>query len=75
MKFEKLHAAPQIAFKRALVEAEHRAGMKIGELSAPDYFAVGLDLRFVGRLSELLDAQGQAKVKFEVMDEYVKYNV
>ena len=40
-----------------------------------DYLAVGCDLRFVSRMPEFLDAEGQSRVKFAVLDTYVAYHV
>jgi hypothetical protein len=73
--FQELHAVSQTAWKRALEETEHRAGMKKGGLTLSDYLALGCDLRFLSRMHEFLDADGQSRVKFAVLDAYVAYHI
>ena len=73
--FKDLHAVSQTAWKRSLEEAEHRTGMKKGGLISSDYLALGCDLRFVSRMSEFLDTEGQSRVKFAVLDAYVTFHV
>ncbi len=49
--------------------------MKKGGLTSSDYLAVGCDLRFASRMPEFLDAEGQSRVKFAVLDAYVANHV
>ena len=75
VSFESSHITLHIKNKPSLEEAEHRAGMKKGGLTLSDYLAVGCDLRFVSRMSEFLDGEGQSRVKFAVLDAYVAFHV
>ncbi len=75
ISYAQLEPVCKRAWERALEETQHRAGMAIGGLNDQDFLCVGLDLRFVDRMDEFLDASAQFRVANEVETAYIEYYV